>query len=109
MDRRKFYGLQDTLLDRGHSLSSMDYERFERLSAQQQEAWLFVGRNNLRPGDEHPTRKGWYLTDKIGSDNVPLWYKPPHPFWRWFRIGLFTLWAGAILFAIVVTILFEAR
>lgn len=43
----------------------------------------------LRVGDEHPVRKGWYLTDKIGRRGEPLWFKPPGPISRWIkRLGV---------------------
>lgn len=44
----------------------------------------------FRVGDEHPTQKGWYYTDKIGRHGERLWYKPPGPISRWVRrIALF--------------------
>lgn len=39
----------------------------------------------LRVGDEHPIRKGWYLTDKLGKRGEPLWYQPPSPASKWVR------------------------
>lgn len=39
----------------------------------------------LRVGDEHPIRKGWYLTDQVDRHGNRLWYKPPSTFSRWVR------------------------
>lgn len=54
----------------------------------------------LRVGDEHPIRKGWFLTDKVGRHGEPLWYKPPGPVSRWIRrigvIGYLALMALGI-------------
>ena len=48
----------------------------------------------LRVGDEHPTRKGWYLTDKVSRKGEALWYKPPSAPSKWIRrvaLALFAL------------------
>lgn len=58
----------------------------------------------FRVGDEHPTQKGWYYTDKIGRNGERLWYKPPGPFSRWVRRIAGFLYVAIILFAIIVTI-----
>ena len=43
----------------------------------------------LRAGDEHPIRKGWYLTDKLDRKGNALWYKPPGTISKWIRrIGI---------------------
>lgn len=39
----------------------------------------------LRVGDEHPTQKGWYLTDQVDRHGNVLWYKPPSTFSKWVR------------------------
>jgi hypothetical protein len=58
----------------------------------------------LRAGDEHPVRKGWYLTDRLDRFGNQLWYKPPGPISRWIRrIGII-LWGLLILGGIVATL-----
>lgn len=59
----------------------------------------------LRVGDEHPIRKGWYLTDKIGRKGEVLWYKPPSTFSKWVRrvalatyFGLMAIGIGSVIF-----------
>ena len=53
----------------------------------------------LRVGDEHPTQKGWFLTDQVDRRGRPLWYKPPHVAWKiirtacWVIVGLLVLLA----------------
>lgn len=42
------------------------------------EAWAFVALHEVWIGDEHPTRKGWFLADELGRRGEPMWYKPPH-------------------------------
>lgn len=54
-------------------LAAMDREEFSRLPTPVQEAWALVAYHGLKPGDEHPTRKGWYLTGERGPDQEPLW------------------------------------
>lgn len=39
----------------------------------------------FRVGDEHPTQKGWFFTDKVGRRGEPLWYRPPGFVSRWVR------------------------
>lgn len=42
----------------------------------------------FRVGDEHPTQKGWFFTDKVGRHGEPLWYRPPGFISRWvYRIA----------------------
>lgn len=59
----------------------------------------------LRVGDEHPIRKGWYLTDKVGRQGEPLWYQPPSTFSKWVRrsawviyLGLMAIGIGSVIF-----------
>ncbi len=71
------------------------------------DAWTLIGLYKLQPGDEHPTKKGWFLTDKLGSRKEPLWYKPPSRLSVWVRrIALWT-WIGLIGTGIVVSLLLE--
>jgi hypothetical protein len=79
---------------------------FQRLPVDVQRAWEMVWLWKLRPGDEHPTRKGWVLQNELGEGLEPLWFKPPHPVWKVVRPVLFALWIGAILVGIVATVLF---
>jgi hypothetical protein len=50
----------------------------------------------LRPGDEHPVRKGWYYTGRWNTGGQALWYRPPMPFWKRF---LLLAAAAAVLMA----------
>lgn len=54
-----------------------------------------------RVGDEHPTERGWYFTDKVDRRGNPLWYRPPSGVSRWVRRVALTLFllmmAGAIV------------
>lgn len=60
----------------------------------------------LKPGDEHPTRKGWYLTD-MERDGVPQWYRPPSPVWRKIHLAVLIFWGSLIAFGFVMAALFE--
>lgn len=53
-----------------------------------------------RVGDEHRTRKGWYLTDRLDRHGNPLWYKPPGVFSKWLRRIGYVLWLGPILLGV---------
>lgn len=64
-----------------------------------------VARLGLRPGDEHPTRKGWYLWTDLGKRGEPLWFRPPSPVWKWVHricigvwLALMALGVGFALF-----------
>lgn len=57
----------------------------------------------MRAGDEHPTRKGWFLTD-IYRKGVRQWYRPPGLISRWIRRIAIVLWLGMILTGIIATI-----
>ena len=41
------------------------------------EAWAFVAIHEVAVGDEHPTRKGWFLVEELGARGEPMWYRPP--------------------------------
>lgn len=41
------------------------------------EAWAFVALHEVWIGDEHPTRKGWFLVEEPGPRGEPMWYRPP--------------------------------
>jgi len=56
----------------------------------------------LRVGDEHPIRKGWYLTDKVGRKGEVLWYKPPSTFSKWVRRMAWVIYLGLMAFAVIV-------
>lgn len=60
------------------------------------DAWTLIGLYKLQPGDEHPTKKGWFLTDQLGARKEPLWYKPPSRFSVWVQKVAFWLWVGFI-------------
>lgn len=60
------------------------------------EAWAFVEIHGVGIGDEHPTRKGWYLMDGMGPRGEPMWFRPPHRLWRWLRPALLTVYLGFI-------------
>ncbi|MET3526183.1 hypothetical protein [Phenylobacterium koreense] len=55
----------------------------------------------LRVGDEHPTQKGWYLTDKVDRHGNTLWYKPPSAFSRWVRRVALVLFCLAMALGIL--------
>lgn len=55
----------------------------------------------FRVGDEHPTQKGWYYTDKIGRHGERLWYKPPGPISRWVRRVALFMYLGMMGMAFV--------
>ena len=57
----------------------------------------------MRPGDEHPTRKGWFLTERLDRRGNPLWYKPPARYWRWLRPALLVVWLAFILVGLIAT------
>lgn len=60
-----------------------------------------------RVGDEHRERKGWYLTDQLDKDGLPVWYKPPGRISRWVRrIGL-VMYVGPIILGILAMIVME--
>lgn len=61
----------------------------------------------LRVGDEHPTRKGWYLTDQVGADGNALWFKPPGPFSRWIRRIAIFIWIAAVVLGVGSALLFD--
>jgi|GEM_PF-6811732 len=54
-----------------------------------------------RVGDEHPTRKGWFLTDRTDRHGNPLWYKPPGKLSRGFY--LWGLWTYRLMFGAAVS------
>ncbi len=62
----------------------MTPDEFDRLPMQVQQSWELVWLWKLKPGDEHPTRKGWFLQSELGNGLEPLWYRPPHPVETWF-------------------------
>jgi hypothetical protein len=43
----------------------------------------------FREGDEHPDKPGWYWTGRKNAQGEWLWYKPPHPAWRWLLYAIF--------------------
>lgn len=61
------------------------------------EAWAFVAIHEVAVGDEHPTRKGWFLVEELGPRGEPMWYRPPSRFSVWIRRVLFAVWLSAII------------
>lgn len=59
----------------------------------------------FRVGDEHPTQKGWYYTDKIGRKGERLWYRPPGPISRWIRRLALIAYFSMMAFAIIITLI----
>lgn len=84
----------------------MTPDEFDRLPKQVQQAWELVWLWRLRPGDEHPTRKGWRLQSELGDGLEPLWFKAPHPVWKVLRPALMALYVGAIAFGAMAAFLF---
>ena len=60
------------------------------------EAWAFVEIHKVAVGDEHPTRKGWFLVEQIGRRGEPLWYRPPSRFSVWVKRITTILYFGII-------------
>lgn len=69
-------------------------------------AWGLIGLYKLKPGDEHPTRKGWFLTDQLGPRQEPLWYKPPSKLGVIIRRAAMALYVLMIGGAVLATVLF---
>lgn len=65
------------------------------------EAWAFVALHEVWIGDEHPTRKGWFLADELGRRGEPMWYRPPSRSDKWVRRPLYFLWFAFIALGIV--------
>lgn len=101
MSDKRFLGLDDALQRKGVGDVAMDPEQFDRLGPTQQEAWLYIAQNKLSPGDQHPIRKGWYLTNRVGNDGVPLWYKPPSRVSVWTRRIALGLWIGMMALGLI--------
>jgi hypothetical protein len=70
-------------------------------------AWLFVAAHDLHPGAEHPTRKGWFLQYQVGPRGEPMWYRPPSLLSVWIYRMAFVLFASAMLFAVIGSIVFR--
>lgn len=66
--------------------------------------WLW----SLRPGDEHPVRKGWYLMDFEGKRGEPLWYKPPSRFGVLLRAGALRVYIAMMVIAVLCVIFLES-
>lgn len=64
------------------------------------EAWAFVALHDVPVGGEHPTRKGWFLKQEIGSRGEPLWEKPPHPAWKWIHRACMGIWLSLMALGI---------
>lgn len=60
----------------------------------------------LRVGDEHPTKRGWFLTDQVDRHGNTLWYKPPSTFSKWVRQVALIMFLGMMGFTLLTTILF---
>lgn len=69
------------------------------------DAWTLIGLYKLQPGDEHPTKKGWFLTDQLGSRKEPLWYKPPSRFSSIVQKVALWMWVGFIVMGIIGAVL----
>lgn len=71
------------------------------------EAWVFVHLHRVAVGDEHPTRKGWFLKEEIGPRCEPLWYRPPSRLGIWLRRAALAVYVGLMAFAVIGTIAFD--
>jgi len=72
----------------------------KRLDQDVAEAWAFVALHGVWVGDEHPTRKGWFLVEEPGPRGEPMWYRPPSRFSRAIRfVGQA---AGLVLIGMVI-------
>lgn len=71
------------------------------------EAWAFVAIHEVAVGDEHPTRKGWFLVEELGARGEPMWYRPPSRFSVWMRRVSWAIYAILIGGGAVAACLFE--
>lgn len=84
----------------------MTTDEFRRLPQKVQTAWEMVWIWGLKPGDEHPTRRGWFLRNELGEGFEPLWFRPPHRVWKWIRPVAFVVYGGLMALGITAAFLF---